>query len=208
MRVPMSRILPLVLGLYAIVTAASAQVPVKNLEGRDVLPLQEDFNAHPERVRLLLLLSPGCGRCLETSREVEKLLQEIGDERVQVLVVWGPLLRTDNYDEAQKKAGLIQDPRAIHYWEPGRVLALGYGERLPLPGEFNFAVDMVLLFEPGVTWSGASLPIPGVWFHKLGEDERTFSPEKLRDDIRKRLGSSSAAPHPTPERREIPLPPF
>ena len=208
MRAPMSRILSLVISLCAAAMAASAQVPVKDLQGQDVLSLQEDFNAHPERVRLLLLLSPGCGHCLETSGEVEKLLQEISDERVQVMVVWEPLLRTDSYDEAQKKAELIPDPRAVHYWEPGRVLALEYGERLPLPGKFNFAVDMVLLFDPDVAWTGASLPMPGVWFHKLGDDERTFSPEKLRHEIRKRLESSSAAPRSTPERRENPLPPL
>lgn len=194
MRIRISRILPLAVGLCAVAVAASAQVSVKNLEGQDIVPLQEDFNAHPERVRLLLLLSPGCGRCLDTSREVEKLLQEIDDERVRVLVVWQPLLPTDNYIEAQKTASLIPDPRAVHYWEPGQVLGLMYGERLPLPGEFNFAVDMVLLFDPGVAWSEAGLPAPGAWFHKFGDDERTFSPEKLRDEIRKRLGSSSAAP--------------
>lgn len=194
MRARISRILPLAVGFCAIAVAASAQVRVENMEGRDILPLQEDFNAHPERVRLLLLLSPGCGRCLDTSREVEKVLKEIGDEQVRVLVVWGPLLHTDNYVGAQKAAGLIQDPRAVHYWEPGRVLGLAYGERLPLPGKLNFAVDMVLLFEPGTTWREADLPTPGAWFHKFGDDERTFSPEKLRDEIRKRIGSSPRQP--------------
>lgn len=193
MRIPTPRILLLVICLYAITAAASAQAPVKNLEGQDILPLQADFNAHPERVRLLLLLSPGCGRCLDTSGKVEKILQEITDEQVRVLVVWEPLLRTDNYVEAQKKAELIPDPRSVHYWEPGRILGLGYGERLPLPGKFNFAVDTILLFDPGVAWNGASLPMPGAWFHNLGDDERTFSPEKLRDEIRKRLGSSSSS---------------
>lgn len=184
-----SRILLLAAGLCAVAAAASAQVPVENLDKRDILPLQKDFNAKAEQVRLLLLVSPGCGRCLDTSREVEKLLQEIGDDRVGVLVVWGPLLGTDNYEEAQKTAGLIPDRRAVHYWEPGRVLALEYGERLPLPGEFNFAVDMVLLFDPGVAWSDAGLPAPGAWFHKFGDDERTFSPDRLRAEIRKRLGA-------------------
>lgn len=198
MRTRISRILPLALGLCAVAVGASAQISVENLEGRDILPLQENFNAHPERVRLLLLLSPGCGRCLDTSREVAKVLQKIDDERVLVLVVWQPLLGTDNYSEAQKTAGLIPDPRAVHYWEPGRVLGLAYGERLPLPGEFNLAVDMVLLFDPGTIWRETDLPAPGAWFHKFGDDERTFSPEKLRDEIRKRLGSSSTAPRLKP----------
>jgi hypothetical protein len=198
MRTRTSRILQLAVGLCFVGMAASAQVSVENLEGRDILPLQENFNAYPERVRLLLLLSPGCGRCLDTSREVETLLKEIDDERVRVLVVWAPLLRTDNYIEAQKTAGLIPDRRAVHYWEPGRVLGVEYGERLPLPGELNFAVDMVLLFDQRAVWSDAGLPTPGAWFHKFGDDERTFSSEKLRDEIRKRLGSSPAASRPNP----------
>ncbi len=197
MRVRISRILFSV-GRCVVAVAASAQVPVENLEGRDILLVQETFNAHPEKVRLLLLLSPGCGRCLDTSREVETLLKEIDDERVQVLVVWAPLLGTDSYVEAQKTAGLIPDRRAVHYWEPGRVLGMEYGERLPLPGEFNLAVDMVLLFDPGATWSDAGLPTPGAWFHKFGDDERMFSSEKLRDEVRKRLGSSPATSRSTP----------
>src|SRR5436305_7178009 len=188
MRSQKSRIVQLFVGLFAVAMAVSAEVNVESLKGRDILPLQENFNAHPEHLRVLLLLSPGCGRCLETSKEVEKLLQEIDAERLQVLVVWEPLLNTDTYAEAQKMAGLIPDRRANHYWEPGRVLGLGYGQRLSLPGDLNFAVDMVLLFDPGVAWSDERLPAPGAWFHQFGNDERTFSPEKLRDEIRKRLG--------------------
>lgn len=196
MRSQKFRIVTLFAGLFAVAMALSAEVNVESLKGKDILPLQENFNAHPEHLRVLLLLSPGCGRCLETSKEVEKLLQEIDAERLQVLVVWEPLLNTDTYTEAQKMAGLIPDRRAIHYWEPGQVLGLGYGKRLPLPGNFNFAVDMVLLFDPGVAWTDASLPAPGAWFHQLGNDERTFSPEKLRDEIRKRLASPPAASRP------------
>ena len=196
MKAQKSRIVQLVAGLCAVAMAVSAQVRVESLKGRDILPLQENFNAHREQLRVMLLLSPGCGRCLETSREVEKLLQEIDTERIQVLVVWEPLLKTDNYAEAQKMADLIPDRRAIHYWEPERILGLGYGKQLSLPKDLNFAVDMILLFDPGVAWSDAGLPTPGVWFHKFENDERTFSPEKLRDEIRKRLGGPPAAPRP------------
>jgi hypothetical protein len=194
MRALKSRIVQLVAGLCAVATVVSAQVPVENLEGRDILPLQENFNAHTEQMRILLLLSPGCGRCLDTSGKVEELLREIDDERIRVLVVWEPFLSTDNYAAAQKTAGLIPDRRAIHYWEPGHVMGLEYGKQLALPGGFNFAVDMVLLFDSGATWSDTGLPTPRVWFHKFGDDERTFSPEKLRDEIRKRLGGSPTAP--------------
>jgi len=194
MRVRKSSLTQLVAVLFAAATAFSAQVSVENLKGKDVLPVQETFNAHTEQVRLLLLLSPGCGRCLDTAREVEKILRENADDRVQVLVIWEPLLGTDNYAEAQKMAGLIADRRAIHYWEPQQILGLEYGKRLPLPGGFNFAVDMVLLFDPGTAWNDADLPTPGAWFHKLGDNERTFSPERLREEIRKRLGSPAATP--------------
>ena len=90
MKAQKSRIVQLVAGLCAVAMAVSAQVRVESLKGRDILPLQENFNAHREQLRVMLLLSPGCGRCLETSREVEKLLQEIDTERIQVLVVWEP----------------------------------------------------------------------------------------------------------------------
>ena len=45
--------------------------PSKTWRGGDILPLQENFNAHTEQMRILLLLSPGCGRCLDTSGKVE-----------------------------------------------------------------------------------------------------------------------------------------
>ena len=106
-----------------------------------------------------------------------------------MLVVWEPLLRTDNYAAAQKSAGLIPDRRAIHYWEPGHVMGLEMANSSRCP-EASILPWTCSALRLGGDLERHSLPTPRVWFHKFGDDERTFSPEKLRAD---ETGSGSAA---------------
>ncbi|HEV7505649.1 MAG TPA: hypothetical protein VGS07_12105 [Thermoanaerobaculia bacterium] len=176
-------------------TPAPAAPPVLNLAGKDIEPLREAFNADKDRVRVVLLLSPGCQHCLEAAREVGGVLNGIAGDQVRVLVVWLPLLSKDDYELAKTAAASLTDRRAAHFWDPARVLALEYGNSLALPQEYKykFAVDVFLIFDPGTLWSATSVPAPSAWLHKLGEDERKFDAGKLESELRKRLRASPAS---------------
>lgn len=175
---------------------AAREIPVENLEGKDIGPVIDAFNADRQKLRLLILLSPGCHHCVEAARQVDQVLKDFPGDRVRPLVVWLPLLSKDDYALAREAAASLQDPRAVHYWEPQKILALEFGQQLPLPKEYEykFAVDVFLIYPPGAVWPDNGVPVPGAWLHKLGEDERKFDPEKLRKELRAQLGGSASGP--------------
>ncbi|MEA2603213.1 MAG: hypothetical protein QOF89_4205 [Acidobacteriota bacterium] len=171
---------------------APAAPAVLNLAGKDIEPLREAFNADKDRIRVVLLLSPGCQHCLDAAREVGGVLSGIEGDQVRVLVIWLPLLSKDDYELAKTAASSLTDRRAAHFWDPERILALEYGNSLALPQEYKykFAVDVFMIFDPGTLWGAKSVPAPSAWLHKLGEDERKFDAGKLQSELRKRLRAS------------------
>ena len=177
--------------LLALPALASSAPAVQDLEGQDVQPVVERFNAWKDRVRLVLLLSPGCETCLQQARDVqERIVERYSSAGLGVLTVWLQLLEGDDYEAAQAAARTMTDSRVLHFWDPARILALSYGSSLPLPEDYGwkFAVKVFLLFDQGVVWEGGE-PMPQVWFHDLGDDENRLDLDELADEVAARLSA-------------------
>lgn len=97
----------------------------------------------------------------------EQVLSPIPSVDLAVHVVWAPVMPRDNFDAAVSSRELLDDPRAQHYWDPDKSLAVDYAPRFSLPeGNDTLAWDIYFYFERGSAW-GADLPTPTKWWHQL-----------------------------------------
>jgi hypothetical protein len=80
------------------------------------------------------------------------------------MIVWIPMLPEDNKAAACASAGLSDDPRVDHFYDPeksaGRAIARCLG------GVGEVAWDVYLVYPPHITWEHTPPP-PSAWAHQL-----------------------------------------
>src|SRR5262245_40715216 len=103
---------------------------------------------------------------------LEELLAGFPDAPVRLHVVWLPALKTDFAPPLNKVLGLIDDPRAVQYWDPKRIVsadivravnegAARYGFEEELPPDF-IVWDVVAVFDGSARWE-RDLPPPAYY---------------------------------------------
>ena len=86
------------------------------------------------------------------------------DAEVEVLVVWGEILPSDNQQAAEAMAATLDDPRVRHFWDAdmsvGRLLSdqLSVGSR--------YAWDIYVVYGPRELWTNEP-PQPLTWAHQM-----------------------------------------
>jgi hypothetical protein len=127
-------------------------------------PLRTAFNRDAHKVRILSLVSPTCGFCLEGTIKVQQAILDHEKSRgLAAYFVWVPELGAQSKDVPGGMA-LAPDKRARHYWDENEVLSIAYGKSLPTPG---VAWDVYMLFPRGVRWDSPAPPKPVYWMHQL-----------------------------------------
>lgn len=97
----------------------------------------------------------------------EQVLTPIAAVDLAVHVIWAPIMPKDDFDAATASRSRLDDPRAQHYWDDDKSLAVNYAPMFKLPeGNDTLAWDIYFYFEPGSTWSD-ELPFPSAWWHQL-----------------------------------------
>ena len=129
---------------------------------------------------------------------LNNLLASVPDERLEVLVVWEPVIKTDVAAPLTRVLHLIPDRRVNQYWDPDRVVSADmvrsvneaparYGFEGPLPADF-IVWDVVAVFPRGARWDGA-IPIPVFYDGPV---------VNAIDDARKAISEAIAAADPPP----------
>jgi hypothetical protein len=92
-------------------------------------------------------------------------LDEVEIENLSVHVVWS----SQTGAKAKHVAGgaeLMQDARAVHYWDPDRRVGAAFQRHI---ANLGFpAWDVWMLFAPGILWEEDTPPAPTWWEHQLG----------------------------------------
>lgn len=148
----------------AAAAASGADTPHRVI-GADAEPLRGAFNAQVGTVRVVMLVSPTCGPCLDGAAAVPRALAErpqLAD--VPVHVVWVPMLRAAAPD-VPLATRVVPDARAAHYWDADGVLGRGYRAVLGLD---EAAWDVYALYGPDARWDDILPPAPASWMHQLG----------------------------------------
>jgi hypothetical protein len=91
---------------------------------------------------------------------------------VRVIAVWEPVIATDIGPPLSRVLGLLDDRRAVQFWDPDRALEADmrrsidldparYGFDGPLPADVVIW-DVAAVFGPGARWE-ADLPVPSYY---------------------------------------------
>jgi len=173
-------------------SASSARVQTLDTS---LCALKEEFNRDTSRPRLLALFSPTCGGCVYGAKSLQreaKAAAKLG-HRSEVMVVWLPMLDTDNEREARQSAKKFHLAGARHFYDGDRqsgarlmaeqfpnavrelleVLPHDHRLRESLEVRRNLAPekmplwDALLIFPPGATWTERT-PAPVWWTRQVG----------------------------------------
>ncbi len=148
---------------------ATASAPASTAQGFRVLEnrltLREPFNQAADKVRIVAFLSPSCPRCLKNAGELQREVLEKNPARdLAVFLVWLKILDGDNEATVVTAKRRVSDPRAQHYWDPGRLLNAQLIDAIAFDINLRF-YDIFLLYGKKAQWE-KRLPRPGFWMHE------------------------------------------
>lgn len=177
------------------ITARDSMPRTVTVLDETLTPLAQAFNAQADRWRVVALVSPTCSECAYGAEAVQK---EIGSrypaKDVAALIVWIPMLPSDNEPAARASATIFPADRARQFYDSRQAVGWGYARqtlagfveraRTSLPEGHWLAPefqnrrdgerpqwDLYMLYAPGVRWTGEAPPVPTHWIRHLGRGE-------------------------------------
>src|SRR5260370_20967584 len=97
---------------------------------------------------------------------MQKVMENVPDERIRLYIVWLPVLMTDDRVSAERRFGEFSDKRLTCFWDGNRLTGDLWRRLLSLG---TLAWDVYLLYGPNAEWRKQP-PKPMFWMHQLGKD--------------------------------------
>ena len=118
------------------------------------------------------------------------VLDKIKSDKLQVFVVWIPVLKADIRDFAEDSSKMFTDKRVKQYWDGDKKLGNAFGKVVELPERrgkrLTLAWDIYFAFDAETEWKKEP-PKPDYWMHQLGQDDRRWDGDKFRKEVQKLL---------------------
>jgi hypothetical protein len=167
--------------------AAGDPAAIETLAG-NLEKLRRAFNEDQAKVRLLVILSPGCSDCRMKAFLIQQyLLEQIPDPKLRVYLVWEKVGAADSLALAREVTWLPPDPRVRLFWSEEQLAGKAFNEAISLSGKA--AWDVFLVYPAGQRWSESLTPRPDSFMHNLPEQyglpkDRTFDVLQLADQVK------------------------
>lgn len=182
--------------LTPVLAAADDHPATRDFDLEAFSELSRSFNAEQGSVRLVALLSASCGYCIKGYRYMRKLLEDVPDPRLKMLIAWEPMLSGDTRELSLKMAKKEEDPRLVYQaWDPARVTGDTYTEVMS-SGDTRWeagdstAWDVYLLYDSDAVWADDRPTLPGYWQHQgAGTSDLILNYATLKSEIEKRLAA-------------------
>lgn len=162
--------------------------------GGSLDPVRAAFNAHADKPRVVLLVSPTCSECVLGARAVrECIAARFASSGIVPIVVWTAMLDSDTEGAARRLSGIFGATGAAQFYDPRNLAGWAYQRehfsrmyddldavlpadhwlragtnRKPEPGP---QWDLYMLYKPGARW-GDEPPKPEAFIRHLGRDRR------------------------------------
>jgi hypothetical protein len=134
--------------------------------GNSTAAVRATFNADAGKARVLMVVSPTCGTCLEGASEVSKQVAQINQGKtVPLYVMWVPR-RGGREKDVPSATRVIADTSAHEYWDGGDLLGMDYKQVLGWRGN---AWDLYMVYGPKAQWTGNLPPVPDFFMHQTSE---------------------------------------
>jgi hypothetical protein len=103
-------------------------------------------------------------------------------ETLHGLIVWIPMLETDNLAAANERETKYSDLPVKQFWDQGRIFGQILSQTLHL--KESIAWDVYLVYLPNHPWDSELPPIPVFWMHQLNEEPTLFlDPPRLKQYV-------------------------
>jgi hypothetical protein len=116
---------------------------------------------------------------------VQKVINNIKDERFKAYIVWLPMLQSDNRAAAINRSNEFTDPRVIHYWDGDQETGKTWQKVMDIP---RVAWDIYFLYD-GVSEWDVEPTKPDFYMHQLRGLPQLFmlNPDTLENKAREML---------------------
>jgi hypothetical protein len=115
-------------------------------------PLRRDFEDADGKVRLVGIVAPTCGECIQDAVVIdEQLLPAIPGEEFEVFLVWVCAVSPDVEVRTRALAERFADPRIRHYWDGSGRIARAFGRHAGL-ADGAPAYGLFYLYGRADTW--------------------------------------------------------
>lgn len=94
------------------------------------------------------------------------------------------MLPGDSEETAQESAGILDDPRVRHFYDPNKRSGKAVAENIGWAGKV--AWDIYLFYSEGCEW-GKEPPLPTDWMHQLSDSSVDRERYYTGDDLGKEL---------------------
>jgi hypothetical protein len=144
--------------------------------------LIDRFNALPDFVRVLSILSPNCRDCVFGYETVRKLFERFNSSNnLRGFIVWTPMEEGDDTSAAVRRSAATQDLRIENFWDEEKEIGQLFARTLRLQN--SIAWDVYLLYSSRIIWENEEkAPEPAFWMHQLDSD--SSADPKLRLDLK------------------------
>ena len=134
--------------------------------GDSVGAVRAAFNRDVGKVRVLMVLSPTCGACLDGAYQVSQQVAGINQGKtVPLYVLWVPR-RGGREKDVPGATRVVADSSAHEFWDGNDLLGIDYKQVLGWQGN---AWDVYLLYGPKAQWNGDLPPAPDFFMHQTSE---------------------------------------
>jgi hypothetical protein len=118
-------------------------------------PLRRDFEDGDGKVRLVGIVAPTCGDCIDDVSAIDaQLLTAVPSEEFEVYLVWVCSIPPDVEVTARRLAEKYANPRIHYYWDGSGRIARAFGQHAGLP-EGTPAYGLFYLYGRTDTWDPA-----------------------------------------------------
>jgi hypothetical protein len=99
---------------------------------------------------------------------VQEIFEANKSKNLHGVIVWIPMLETDNFEGAAVRETKFSDPRVKQFWDQDRVFGRLLSQTLNL--NEPIAWDVYLVYPTAHSWVGELPPMPMFWMHQLNEE--------------------------------------
>lgn len=159
--------------------------------GNTAAAVKTAFNADAGKVRVLMVVSPTCGTCLEGASEVSKQIAGINQgQSVPLYVLWVPR-RGGREKDVAAATRVIADASAHEFWDGNDLLGMQYKQVLGWRGN---AWDVYMLYGPNAQWNGDLPPAPAFFMHQTWEKGPQLDADEFGKRVKQLLQARAAWP--------------
>lgn len=113
---------------------------------------------------------------------MQEIFETNKSEKLRGVIVWIPMLDTDNLEAANEREAKFSDHRLKQFWDQDRIFGQLLSQTLHL--KESIASDVYLVYLPNHYWGTDVPPIPKFWMQQLNKEPTLFlDPSRLKEYV-------------------------